>query len=162
MALAAAGACAVLVVTAGVLLYGAVRDLREYSISNSFVLLLAGLFFLHALLSGRWVTLHENVAFALLMFAILLFCYSKGWLGGGDVKLLTVASLWVGFRCALPFSLFLLMFAALHTMAVKLKWVEGKQIEGRLKIAYAPSINAALIGSFVSGCLVSPDGHFCM
>lgn len=162
MALTAAGACAVLVVTAGVLLYGAVRDLREYFISNSFVLLLAGLFFLHALLSGRWVTLHENVAFALLMFAILLLCYSKGWLGGGDVKLLTVAVLWVGLRCALPFSLFLFIFAALHTVAVKLKWVEGKHVEGRLKIAFAPSINAALIGSFVSGCLASPDGHFCI
>lgn len=161
MASSAAGACAVLVVTAGVLLYGAVRDLREYSISNSFVLLLACLFFLHALLSGRWATLHENVAFALVMFAILLLCYSKGWLGGGDVKLLTVASLWVGLRCALPFSLFLFIFAALHTVAVKLKWVEAKQIDGRLKIAFAPSINAALIGSFVSGCLASP-GHFCM
>jgi prepilin peptidase CpaA len=80
-----------------------VKDLRDYSISNAFVLVLAGLFILYALLSGRWITLYENIAFALLMFALLMVCYSKGWLGGGDVKLLTVALLWVGVRCALPF-----------------------------------------------------------
>ena len=40
MALTAAGACAVLLVTAALLLYGAVKDLMHYSISNVFVLVL--------------------------------------------------------------------------------------------------------------------------
>ena len=162
MAVTAAGACAVLVITAALLVYGAVKDLRDYSISNVFILVLGGLFILHAVLSGRWVTLYENVAFALLMFAVLLVCYARGWLGGGDVKLLTVAFLWVGLRCALPFSLLLLLFATLHTVAIKLKWVEGRRVEGRLKIAFAPSISAALIGSFALGCLGSPGGGFCI
>jgi prepilin peptidase CpaA len=162
MALTAAGACAVLLVTSALLVYGAVKDLRDYSISNVFVLALGGLFILHALLSGRWVTLHENVAFALLMFVLLLVCYSKGWVGGGDVKLLAVAFLWVGMRCALPFSLLLLAFTTLHTVAVKLKWVEGRRVDDRLKIAFAPSVSAALIGSFALGCLASPGGRFCI
>jgi prepilin peptidase CpaA len=142
--------------------YGAVKDLRHYSISNAFVLAIGGLFILHALLSGRWVTLHENVAFALLMFAVLLVCYAKGWMGGGDLKLLAVAFLWVGLRCALPFALLLLLFASLHTAAIKLGWVEGRWVDGRLKIAFAPSVSAALIGGFASGCLASPDGRFCI
>src|SRR5262249_18216091 len=158
MDLTAAAACTVLLVTAGLLLYGAVKDLRNYSISNAFVLVLGGLFLLHAVLSGRWMILHENIAFALLMFAVLLFCYARGWMGGGDVKLLAVACLWVGLRCALPFALLLLLFATLHTVAIKLRWVEGRRVSGQLKIAFAPSINAALIGSFASGCLASPDG----
>jgi prepilin peptidase CpaA len=162
MALTAISACAVLIITAGMLLYGAVKDLKEYSISNVFVLVLGGLFILHALLSGRWVTLHENIAFAVLMFACLVICYWKGWMGGGDVKLLGVAFLWVGVRCALPFSLFLLFFAALHAMAIKLKWVEGRRVNDRQKIAFAPSISAALIVSFVSGCLASPNGTSCI
>ena len=87
MDLTAAAACAVLLVTSGLLLYGAVRDLRDYSISNAFVLVLGALFILHAVLSGRWVIMHENIAFALLMFAVLLVCYARGWMGGGDVKL---------------------------------------------------------------------------
>jgi prepilin peptidase CpaA len=162
MTLTAAAACAVLLVTAGLLLYGAVKDLRDYSISNAFVLVLGALFILHAVLSGRWVIMHENIAFALLMFAVLLVCYARGWMGGGDVKLLTVACLWVGIRCALPFSFFLLIFATLHTAAIKLKWVEGRRAGGQLKIAFAPSINAALIGGFASGCLASPVGRFCI
>src|SRR5947209_11249942 len=135
MALTAAGACAVLVITAAVLLYAAIRDFRHYSISNLLVLALAGLFLLHAALSGRWVTLHENVIFALVMFAFLLLCYARGWMGGGDVKLLTVAFLWVGIHCALAFALLLLLFAGVHALAAKLKWVEARMADGRMKIA---------------------------
>jgi prepilin peptidase CpaA len=158
----AATACAVLLITAAWLVYGAVKDLRNYSVSNLFVLVLAGLFLLHAVVSGRWVTLHENIAFALLMFGLLLVCYWRGWMGGGDVKFLAVAFLWVGVRCALPFSLFLLVFALLHTAVIKLKWLEGRWVDGRLKIAFAPSVSAALIGSFALGCLASPGGRFCI
>jgi len=158
----AAASCAVLLVAAACLVYGAVKDLKDYSVSNVLVSILAGLFFLHALLSGRWVALHENVAFAVLMFAVLLVCYWRGWMGGGDVKLLAVAFLWVGIRCALPFSLLLLLFAILHTVAIKVRWLEGRRVDGRLKIAFAPSVNAALIGSFALGCLASPGGRFCI
>lgn len=161
MILTAASSCAVLLITATLLLYIAVNDFRHYSISNSLVLTLAGLFLLHAVLSGRWVTLYENFAFALVIFAFLLVCYSRGWMGGGDVKLLTVAFLWVGIRCALPFSLFLLISASLHALAVKSKLAGGRMTDGRLKIAFAPAITVSLIGSFAVGCLASPDGGFC-
>jgi prepilin peptidase CpaA len=162
MSLTAAGSCAVLVLVTVILLYAAIRDLRHYSISNLLVLALAGLFLLHALVSGRWVTLHENVLFALLMFAFLLLCYARGWMGGGDVKLLTVAFLWVGIHCALAFALLLLLFASVHALAAKLKWVEGRMVDGRLKIAFAPAVSAALIGSFAVGCLASPGSSgFC-
>jgi prepilin peptidase CpaA len=162
MPLTATAACAVLVITAALLLYGAVRDFRHYSISNLLVLVLAGLFLLHAGLSGRWVTLYENVAFALLMFVLLLLCYARGWMGGGDVKLLTVAFLWVGIHCALAFALLLLLFTGVHACAVKLKWVEGRVADGRLKVPYAPAVGAALIGSFAVGCLAPPGGSgFC-
>lgn len=156
MPLSAAGACAVLVVTAAVLLYAAIRDFRHYSISNLLVLTLTGLFLLHAILSGRWVTIYENVFFALLMFAFLLLCYARGWMGGGDVKLLTVAFLWVGVHCALVFALLLLLFASVHALAAKLKWVEARTVNGRMKIAFAPAVSAALLGSFAGGCLAPP------
>ena len=158
MALTAVSSCAVLLVTAALLLYVAVNDFRQYSISNVLVLTLAGLFLLHAVLSGRWIMLHENFAFALLMFALLLLCYARGWMGGGDVKLLTVAFLWVGIRCALPFALLLLLFASLHALAAKLEWVGGRVVDGRLKIAFAPAVSAALLGSFAAGCLAPPGG----
>jgi prepilin peptidase CpaA len=143
----------VLVVTAGALLYVAFTDLKEYKVRNELVLVLAGLFILHAVLSGRWTMLHWNVGFALVMFAVMLYFYSQNLMGGGDLKLLTVAFLWVGLACALPFAVLMLIFAALHTLLAKLGRVHFQEVNGRKRIAFAPSIAAALIGVFMLGCL---------
>jgi prepilin peptidase CpaA len=143
----------VLVVTAGTLLYVAFTDLKEYTVRNELVLVLAGLFFLHAVLSGRWTSLHWNLGLALVMFAVMLYFYSQKLMGGGDLKLLTVAFLWVGLSCALPFAVLMLIFAALHTLSAKLEWVHYQEVNGRKRIAFAPSVAAALIGVFMLGCL---------
>ena len=74
-------------------------------------------------------------------------------MGGGDLKLLTVAFLWVGPFCALPFALFLLLFSGIHILAVKFKLVEAQIANGRTHLAFAPSIAAALICVFMVGCL---------
>ena len=47
----------VLILTAAVLLYVARNDLRHYKIRNELIFVLAGLFFIHALVSGRF---HEH------------------------------------------------------------------------------------------------------
>jgi prepilin peptidase CpaA len=155
MAIALVSAYIVLVVTAGLLFYVAATDLHAYRISNEMVLVLAALFFVHAALSGRWVDLHWNLGFALFTLILMLFCYAQGLMGGGDLKLLTVAFLWSGLHCALPFLIFLVIFASLHTLAGKLGWVKVHRVEGRIKVAFAPSIAFGLIGIFVMGC-VSP------
>lgn len=143
----------ILILTAAVLFYVALTDLKHYKIRNELVLVLAGLFFLHAFLSGRWTTLHWNLGFAAILFVIMLYPYSMKMMGGGDLKLLAVAILWVGPFCALPFSLFLLLFAGVHALAVKFKLVEGKAIGEQQSVAFAPSIAAALISAFLVGCL---------
>ena len=61
-------------------------------------------------------------------------------MGGGDLKLLTVAILWVGPFCALPFALFLLLFAGIHAVAAKFKFVEGKAVGERRSVAFAPAV----------------------
>ena len=143
----------VLVITAGVLFYVAFTDLKEYTIKNELILVLVGLFFLHALLSGRWVTLHWNIGFALIIFAIMLFAYARNMIGGGDLKILTVGFLWVGLHCAFIFALLLLVFGALHSAAAKFGWVTSQNVNGRTRIAFAPTVAAALMGSFLLGCL---------
>lgn len=117
--------------------------------------MLAGLFFLHAAVSGRWGSAHWNVAFAGVMFIPMLVLYARRLMGAGDVKLLTVAFLWVGLDCALPFAILMLVFTAVHAVAVKLgraKTCAGEH-DHRRRIAFAPSIVGALIGSFLLGCL---------
>jgi prepilin peptidase CpaA len=143
----------VLILTAATLFYVALTDFRHFKIRNELIIVLAGLFFLHAFLSGRWETLHWNLGFAALLFLIMLYFYSIKAMGGGDLKLLTVAFLWVGPFCALPFALFLLLFVCIHIAAVKFKLVEARVQSGRKWLPFAPAIAAALIGVFMIGCL---------
>jgi prepilin peptidase CpaA len=150
----------VLVMTAAILFYAAMTDLKHYQIRNEVIAVLGGLFVLHAVLSGRWPGLPWNVGLALLVFVVMLYFYSQNLMGGGDVKLLTVAFLWVGIDCALPFAILLSLFAAIHAGAGKLGWAEVRQAgeDKRSRIAFAPAVAAALIATFMLGCLapVSP------
>jgi len=145
----------ILLIVAVVLFYLALTDFKHYKIRNDVILLLVVLFFVHALLSGRWANIPWNIGFSLFILAILIYLYSQNLLGGGDVKLLAVALLWVGLDCALPFALLLLIFTAIHALAARLGWVGSQQIgdDDRPRIAFAPSVAAALIGTFMLGCL---------
>jgi prepilin peptidase CpaA len=147
---------AVLAVTAGVLLYIAIEDLRRFRIRNILVLLLVALFFVYTALAHRWSVLPWNLAIAGLIFLIQLLFYARSWMGGGDIKILTVAFLWVGADCALPFAIFLCVFASIHSLAAKLNWVPSQPDtarRGRQRIAFAPSVAAAIICVFFLGCL---------
>ena len=148
----------VLVITAAALFYAAVTDLKEFKIRNELVLVLVGLFVIHALLSGRWVSAHWNLALAALMFCVMLYFYARNWMGGGDVKILTVGFLWIGLDCALAFAVLLMVFAMVHALAARFGWVEVRQIDTHKQIPLAPSVAAALIICFMLGCLrpVSP------
>ena len=143
----------VLVATAAILFWIAATDLRSFKIPNNIILVLVALFALYMFVSGRWVALHWHVVFAAFMFVVLLVCYAQKWMGGGDVKLLTVAFLWTGVHCALGFTLILLTIALLHTLFAKLGWVQAQRVDGRTKIAFGPSIAGGLIGIIASGCL---------
>jgi prepilin peptidase CpaA len=153
MALSPIASYFVLVVTAGTLFYVALTDLREFKIANELVLVLAGLYVVFAVLSGHWRQMHWHVALAALMFGFMLYFYSQNLMGGGDVKMLTVAFLWVGIECALLFAIFMLIFVGIHTGAAKLGWLKVQEVQGRQRIAFAPSIAGALIATFMTGCL---------
>ena len=45
------------------LFYVALTDFKQFKIRNELIFVLAGLFVVHALLSGRWVSAHWNLAF---------------------------------------------------------------------------------------------------
>jgi prepilin peptidase CpaA len=144
----------VIILTGAVLFYVAFTDFKHYKIRNEVILVLAGLFLLYVFILGSWTTLAWNLGFAALAFLFMLAFYSMGLMGGGDLKLLTVALLWVGPFCAVPFAIFLLFFASIHTVAAKFKFVEVRVDNGgRQRIPFAPSVAAALITIFLVGCL---------
>jgi prepilin signal peptidase PulO-like enzyme (type II secretory pathway) len=81
-------------------------------------------------------------------------------MGGGDVKMLAVTFLWTGIQCALVFAILLTIFIVVHLGIVKLGWAKVQEVRGRKRIPFAPSIAAALIVTFMSGCLESDLRHF--
>jgi prepilin peptidase CpaA len=145
----------ILVITAAVLFYAAFTDLKRYTIRNEVVLILALLFFVHAFVSGRWTSISWNIGFSGVILIALIYFYSHKLIRGGDVKLLTVALLWVGLDCALPFAVLLLIATTIHTVATKIGWADTQRVtdDDRRRIPFAPSVAAALIGIFLLGCL---------
>jgi len=148
------GSASVLIITTALLFYIALTDLKEFKIRNELIIVLLGLFFVHAVVSGRWVTLYWNIGFALFFFVILLYNYSRKLVGGGDVKLLSVAFLWVGVSYALPFTLLLLAFSIAHAIAAWLGWAKVQQTGRRKLVPFAPSIAGALICTFAFSFLL--------
>ena len=71
------------------------------------------------MLTGDWADFKWNIAFAALMFVVMLAVYSFGWMGGGDVKILAVAFLWTGVSGALPFAVLLGLLCSAHALAAK-------------------------------------------
>jgi prepilin peptidase CpaA len=136
-----------------VLLYVGFTDFRTFKIRNDVLMLLVLLYVLLAIVSRSWIEIIGDVILAVFMFAVLLWFFAQRFIGGGDVKLVSVACLWVGAHCALLFSGSLLVFLVLHLGAARMGWAKTKPMGGRNAIPYAPSIAAALIGVIVSGCL---------
>jgi prepilin peptidase CpaA len=143
----------ILIITSATLFWVALTDFKEFKIRNELVLVLIGLFLVHSVVSGRWIEIHWHLGLAAVMLAIMLYYYRYGLMGGGDVKLLAVAFLWTGPWCALIFAVLLAFFVGLHTLAAKLDWVDVQRTERGSRIPLAPSIAAALVGTFVSGCM---------
>jgi prepilin peptidase CpaA len=146
----------ILIITSIALFWAAMTDLREFKISNGLIIVLAVLFFVHAVVSGRWTSLHWNLVLAFSLFCIMLYFYSHNWMGGGDVKMLAVAFLWTGLDCAFVFAVLLAIFASLHGLAARFAWFERfglQQAEEQRRVALAPSVAAALITCFMMGCL---------
>src|SRR5438477_10980176 len=108
-----------LLATVAAISYAAFIDLKHYRIGNELILLLVGLFFLYSLASDRWTAAAWHLALAVGILLLLIYPYVHHWMGGGDVKILTVAFLWTGIECALPFVILLLLFVSLHTIAAR-------------------------------------------
>jgi hypothetical protein len=57
-------------------------------------------------------------------------------MGGGNVKMLTVAFLWVGLQSALTFVLSLLVFILVHIAVVRLGWAKVQEVHGSKRIPF--------------------------
>jgi prepilin peptidase CpaA len=145
----------ILVATAVTLFWVALTDLREFKVRNELVVILTCLYLSYALFSGAWVSMQWNVGFALLMFAGGAYAYSLQQIGGGDLKLLTVAFLWTGPWLAAPFVILLLIFTLIYYLAARLGFAASRQTSAGLRIPLAPSLGGALIGVIALGLIAA-------
>lgn len=131
----------------------AIGDLRGWKIRNAANLALAATYVGFALFVSDVWTLAAHAAFALVMFALMLFPFSRGWLGGGDVKFLAAAFLWTGLECASTFSLALLPPMLVYLALIRLQLVPVKR-EGRLnRVPFGPT-GALALGVTLAVCNV--------
>lgn len=138
---------------ATILIFVIVDDLRNFRVRNEAVAALAVLFLLRAALSGRYAEALSHAGFAAVMFAVLLLMYvlinARGRMGGGDVKLLGAAFLWLGIENAFVFSLFLIAFTLAYVLLAKLGGVPRQMEAARTKIPFGPCIGAAWLVTLI-------------
>jgi prepilin peptidase CpaA len=74
-------------------------DLLTMTIPNRVSLTLVTAFPVAAALIGMdWITFASHLSAGALMLAVGIGMFARGWLGGGDAKLLAAAALWLGFE----------------------------------------------------------------
>jgi prepilin peptidase CpaA len=87
---------AALIGFAALMMIAAFEDLRRLVIPNVLPLSLCVLWPLYIAPTASLVGAAGAVGCAAIVFAAGALCFSRGYLGGGDVKLLTAATLWAG------------------------------------------------------------------
>jgi prepilin peptidase CpaA len=126
---------------AGLMLAAAFEDLRRLIIPNALIVALCVIWPLHLAAAPSLYGALGALGCALAVFLAGAVCFSHGWLGGGDVKLLAVATLWAGPE-ATP-ALLLLTGILGGVLALILMMPPGAYIATLARAKLGPSDNSA-------------------
>ena len=97
--------------------FAASSDLFTMTISNRLTLALAGAFFPLTLITGMSLAaVGWHVAAAGLVLAFAFVFFWRGWIGGGDAKLVTATALWFGFEHLLDFMIYAALLGGVLTV----------------------------------------------
>jgi len=111
--------------------YAALSDVASFRIPNVASLVIALLYPLHVLASPVHVEWTWALAAAAGVFLVGLALFSRGWVGGGDVKFLSATSLWAGAALLLPqIMVMALAGGALAMAAVVLQRARRFKVDG--------------------------------
>jgi len=120
-----------------------VDDLKNYRIRNATVLLLAVLFVIWCLIKTDLSLFFTHLIAATVLFAILGVMYHFRMMGGGDVKLLVVAFLWLGLEHGFLFFVLLFITSLVYVVGARFRWVPSRKLNGRTSVPFGPSIAVA-------------------
>lgn len=132
------------------LIYIAIKDITSFIISNKILCVLLVLALIRQVLS---VNSMNDMKFLLLCSVILLVIFSvlyyviKNFMGGGDVKLIFVLSIWLGY----PQIIIALYIAFIFGGVFAVMYLLIKQRMYTVKIAFAPFLVVGAVVSFFVG-----------
>ena len=102
----------------GAMLHAAIIDFRQHRVLNKTIIALAIAYLPLAHFAGiGWIDIISAIVAASLIFVIGFAGFCAGWIGGGDVKLTGIATLWIGAGLVVPF------LALAGFFAVLLRWL---------------------------------------
>lgn len=119
----------------GLTVAATLTDLRSYRIPNRISLAVAGLFPVYVL--AGFADAGSGLLAGGIVFAIGVFLFSRGWMGGGDVKLLAAVSLWAGTELLLPMILIVSITGGIMSAV---EWMRGGGLR-RILSRYIPTID---------------------
>ncbi len=132
------------------LIYIAIKDITSFIISNKILCVLLVLALIRQVLSVNSI---NDMKFLLLCSVILLVIFSvlyygiKNFIGGGDVKLIFVLSIWLGY----PQIIIALYIAFIFGGVFAVMYLLIKQRMYTVKIAFAPFLVVGAVISFFIG-----------
>ena len=143
--------------------YAASSDLLTMRIANWLVLTLAGAWLVLALIAQMsWIEMVINLAAAGGVLIVAFTFFAFGWIGGGDAKLVSVTSLWVGLGFMLPYLLYAALLGGGLTLLIlairryplpmqlaRIKWIDRLH-DTRSGVPYG-------IALAIAGMLVYPE-----
>jgi prepilin peptidase CpaA len=141
--------------------YAAASDLLTMTISNRLtVALVAGFVVLAPFTGMGWYAFAMHWVAAVVVLAVMFFCFSMGWVGGGDAKLAAVIALWVGLSGTLEFALLASLLGGLLTVLlmafrrsvvpvfiIRQPWVQRLHDSGR-GVPYGIALAAAALATY--------------
>lgn len=130
------------------------HDLQQLRISNRANLLLVITYLPYAVLTQNMGEIAMHVMTAGLFFFALLWPFARNMLGGGDVKFLSVAGLWIGPNGLSLFMVALLASLIVYLVCARLGFLRMHQ-DGKLhRIPFGPSGAFALATTLAAGAFI--------
>lgn len=140
----------ILAIAALSVLWAAASDIKKFRIPNAASTVCFATAIIYASLTPQYNWLMHIGAFVVL-FVICFALFHFGWLGGGDVKLISAMGFWTGFAYLLPF--LLIMTVAGAVLAVSFAVI--KALRGRSKAGETKNTEAWRTAAMPYGVAIS-------
>lgn len=126
---------------AALLVAAAVCDLKKREIPHTIVIAIALLAIPFWVAGGLafWPDVAAQVGVALIIFAIFAGMFAFGWIGGGDVKLLTALALWLPWQAVVMLLVIMSLAGAAVTFATVI-WSRVRHSNATPEIPYGVAI----------------------